>query len=151
MTGGSGEILYLRDRFGSTGVCELLAIDASRQDYQFRRCGFSAGGWNGRVLCEPHLRTPYVLQFNLSWQQQLSNSFTSEIDYVGSSSHKLTGIVDANPMLPGSQIRKLNAVRGLNENSDFGALTTFESVGQGALRQPADELEEAAIERLYSR
>jgi hypothetical protein len=78
------------------------------------------------------LRTPYIYQYNLSWQQQITSSLTSELNYVGSDAHKLTGLVDINPMIPGSgsTVRILNAQQGLSSNDDFGFMETFENIGK---------------------
>jgi outer membrane receptor protein involved in Fe transport len=44
----------------------------------------------------PNLRTPYMQNFNLNLQQQLSHKMVFEIGYVGSNGHKLLQTVDAN-------------------------------------------------------
>jgi len=44
----------------------------------------------------PNLRTPYMQNFNLNLQQQLSRKMVFEIGYVGSNGHKLLQTVDAN-------------------------------------------------------
>ena len=44
----------------------------------------------------PNLRTPYMQNFNLNLQQQLSRKMVLEIGYVGSNGHKLLQTVDAN-------------------------------------------------------
>ncbi len=61
---------------------------------------------------DPHLRTPYVYQYNLSLQQQLAGDFIAEVDYVGNSAHKLTALKDANPFILGTTTRVLNTQPG---------------------------------------
>ncbi|MGH9483134.1 MAG: hypothetical protein ACRD1L_13685, partial [Terriglobales bacterium] len=56
----------------------------------------------------PHIHTPYIYQYNLSIQHQLAHSYVAEINYVGSSSKGLTGLVDENPFILGTNTRVLN-------------------------------------------
>ena len=70
---------------------------------------------------DPHLRTPYVYQYNVSVEQQLPGSLLLEVTYLGSSSHKLTGLVDVNPFVLGTNQR-------LNPN--FSYLDEFQNVGR---------------------
>jgi hypothetical protein len=64
------------------------------------------------VFIDPHLRTPYIYQYNLSVQQQLANGLAAEVGYVGSSSHKLVGEVDTDPFILGTTNRILNQLPG---------------------------------------
>jgi carboxypeptidase family protein len=45
---------------------------------------------------DPHIRTPYMQNFNLNWQQQLTRKTTLEVGYVGSNGHKLLRFRDIN-------------------------------------------------------
>jgi outer membrane receptor protein involved in Fe transport len=71
-----------------------------------RNLNFAAAGYlpfgYGDLFVDPHLKTPYIYQYNLSVQRQLGNSLMAELSYVGSSSHKLLTWVDINPVLPGT-------------------------------------------------
>jgi hypothetical protein len=68
---------------------------------------------NGIVyLVDPHLRTPYVYQYNLSLQRNLFGDIVLETNYVGSSSHGLTALKDINPMILGTTTRVLNQLPG---------------------------------------
>ncbi|HEX2665531.1 MAG TPA: TonB-dependent receptor [Candidatus Acidoferrum sp.] len=71
---------------------------------------------------DPHLKTPYIYQYNLSVERQISNSLMAEVGYVGSSSHKLLTWLDTNPFVPGTTTRILN--QGL-PSPNFGYITTF--------------------------
>lgn len=51
----------------------------------------------GAVFVNQHIHTPYTYQYNLSLQQELAPKLTGEVNYVGSSSKGLTGLVDINP------------------------------------------------------
>ncbi|MGA8373614.1 MAG: carboxypeptidase regulatory-like domain-containing protein [Candidatus Sulfotelmatobacter sp.] len=80
---------------------------------------------NGAVyLDDPHLRTPYVYQYNLSLQRNLFADTVLETNYVGSSGHGLTSLKDINPMVLGSPNRLLdNSCLGC-----FGQLPEFQNV-----------------------
>ncbi len=74
------------------------------------------GPFNGYSV-DPHLRTPYIYQYNLSLQQQLAGNIIAELDYVGNSSHKLTALVNPNPFVPGTGLRLLNTQPGARVDS----------------------------------
>jgi hypothetical protein len=61
---------------------------------------------------DPHLRTPYVYQYNLSLQRNLFTDIVLETNYVGSSSHGLTSLKDVDPMILGTTNRVLNQYPG---------------------------------------
>jgi hypothetical protein len=63
-------------------------------------------------LVEPNLRTPYVYQYNLSLERNLIADMVLEANYVGSSGHKLTSLIDINPMVLGTTNRLLNIPAG---------------------------------------
>ena len=50
-------------------------------------------------LDDPHLRTPYVYQYNLSLQRNLFADMVLETNYVGSTGRGLTSLKDINPMV----------------------------------------------------
>jgi len=64
------------------------------------------------VFIDPHLRTPYIYQYNLSIQRQLADGLAAEIGYVGSSSHKLVAEMDGDPYIVGTYNRILNQLPG---------------------------------------
>jgi outer membrane receptor protein involved in Fe transport len=75
----------------------------------------------------PHLRTPYIYQYNLSVERQLAAGLMAEIGYAGSSSHKLLTWLDENPIVPGTNNRILNEGQGLPHNT-YGYMTTFDGL-----------------------
>jgi hypothetical protein len=77
---------------------------------------------------KPHLHTPYVYQYNLSVQREVTSNMIAELNYVGSSSKGLTSIEDANPF-DLSTINGPNPARILNENQN--ANITAYCAGQG--------------------
>jgi hypothetical protein len=83
----------------------------------------------GIYLVDPHLRTPYVYQYNLNVQRQLPAGMTLEVGYVGYDMHKLTSLVDINPFPLGSNTRIYNSDPS---NSVFGNLLEFANVSTGS-------------------
>ncbi len=51
---------------------------------------------------QPHIRTQYTTQYNLTVQHQLSNSMMLQVGYVGSEGHRLLASYDVNPSTPQS-------------------------------------------------
>jgi len=74
--------------------------------------GFLPVAGGGVYVVNPHLKTPYIYQYNLSVQRELARNTTLEVDYLGSDSHELTGLADANPFILGTKTRILNAQAG---------------------------------------
>ncbi|HXM47369.1 MAG TPA: TonB-dependent receptor [Pyrinomonadaceae bacterium] len=91
-------------------------------------CGGACGG-GGVYFVDPNLRTPYTYQYNLSLQRELVRNFTMEASYVGSTSHKLTTLVDANPFILGTTHRVFNAQPG-NTDGSLSYLLEFRNVGK---------------------
>jgi hypothetical protein len=65
---------------------------------------------------DPHLRTPYTYQYNLSIERQVSKKLVARAAYVGSSSHGLTTLVDINPYDPAT-LNSASPQRFLNERA----------------------------------
>jgi hypothetical protein len=84
------------------------------------------GSTGGIFLVNPHLRTPYVYQFNTNIQQQLPSGMVLEVGYVGYDAHKLTSLVDINPFPLGSNTRLYNTSPA---NATFSNLLEFSNVG----------------------
>ncbi len=97
--GGYG---YLPDPYGSTGTINPFPSAAlpPLNQRQFDQLGFLPIGYNS-VFLDPHTRTPYSYQYNMSVQHQISNGLAAELGYVGSSSHKFTANVDFDPFIDG--------------------------------------------------
>jgi hypothetical protein len=84
------------------------------------------GSTGGIYFVDPHLRTPYVYQYNLNIQQQLPGGMVAEFGYIGYDAHKLTSLVDIDPFPLGSNTRIYNPD---STNSLFSQMLEFKNVG----------------------
>jgi Carboxypeptidase regulatory-like domain/TonB-dependent Receptor Plug Domain len=84
------------------------------------------GSTGGVYLVDPHLRTPYVYQYNFSIQQQLPGGMVLETAFVGYDAHKLTSLVDINPFPLGSNTRLYDPD---STNSIYSQMLEFQNVG----------------------
>jgi outer membrane receptor protein involved in Fe transport len=93
-------------------------------------------------LVDPHLRTPYVYQYNLSLQRNLFADMVLETNYVGSSGRGLTSLRDINPLVLGTTNRQLDSTCP----GCYGPLPEFQNVSNAnynaleasLTRQPKD-------------
>jgi hypothetical protein len=75
----------------------------------FGASGYLPIGASGSVfVVDPHLRTPYTYQYHLTLQHEIANNTVAEASYAGSSSHDLTALQQANPVVLGTFDRVLN-------------------------------------------
>lgn len=120
--GQSSEIPFFSDPFGSAGVPNPFPSKPPASNINFLDAGFLPINAAGAVyVVDPHLRTPYTYQYNLSVQREIAHNTVWEVSYVGSSSHGLTGLVDVNPFTLGTTDRVLNLTPGNT--------TCFDSIG----------------------
>ena len=124
----SGDIPYFSDPFGSTGTVNPFPSKPPPSNINFDDSGFLPFGGGGVYFVDTHLRTPYIYQYNLSIQQELGRSMRAEAAYVGSTSHKLTDLVDMNPFILGTADRVLNLQPGANSNT-WSYIATFRNAG----------------------
>lgn len=82
-------------------------------------------GGNSVFFVDPNLHTPYVYQYNLSIQQQLPGNFMAEVTYLGYDAHGLTGLVDVNPFILGTNTRVLD-----QQADNFAYLDEFQNIGK---------------------
>lgn len=127
------EVNYLTQPFVAAGVPNSFPSRPPAPNIDFGAAGFLPIGDAGVFFVDPHLRTPYIYQFNLSIQRELVKNLTAEASYVGNSSHKLTSLVDANPFILGNP----NLVRLFNNQpsvapDSFSFLDEFRNVGTGS-------------------
>ena len=110
----------LQDPYASAGAIDTFPSKPPAQNLDFSN-GLLPFGGGGVFFVDPHLRTPYVFQYNLSIQQQLASNMTLEVSYLGYSAHKLTGLVDINPFVLGTNSRV---------NPNFSYMNEFQNVGK---------------------
>lgn len=120
---------YMSAPFVAVGQPNPFPSRPPAKNINFADAGFLPAGGGGVYFVDPRLRTPYIYQYNLSVQHELVSNLVAELSYVGSSSHKLTGLVDTNPMALGTNKRVYNVQPGLAVSPSFSYLDTFANVG----------------------
>src|SRR5262245_2814422 len=124
------EVNYLTQPYVATGIPNSFPSRPPAKNIDFGAAGFLPVGGGGVYYVDPNLRTPYIYQYNLSVQRELLRDLTLEVNYVGSSSHKLTSLIDANPFILGTTKRLFNATAG-NTDSSFSYLDEFRNAANG--------------------
>ena len=110
--GATSNFTYLSDPFGTAGVTNPFPSRPVDHSIDFGAAGllpFNSGG--AAFFVDPHLRTPYVLQYNLSVEREVTKDTVLDLTYVGSDAHKLTSLVDVNPF----DVPAKSGIRLLNE------------------------------------
>ncbi len=113
----------LVDPYAAFGAVNPFPSQPPTKNINFSDAGYLPFGGGGVYFVDPHLRTPYVWQYNMTIEQQLPSSMLLEIGYLGYSAHKLTGLVDVNPFTLGTN----NRIYGL---SNFSYLNQFQNIGK---------------------
>lgn len=129
ITAAAGDPGYLKDPFGTTGNVNTFPSKAPASNIDFAANGFLPFGGGGVFFVDPHLRTPYVMDYSLSVQRELARKTTLETSYVASIGRKLTALVDTNPFILGTKTRVFNVQPGARPNTSYSFLDTFENVG----------------------
>ena len=116
------------DPFGNVGQANPFPSRPPATNIDFDAAGFLPFGGGGVYFVDPHLRTPYIYQYNLSLQRELHKDLIGEVSYVGSASHGLTALVDRNPFVLGTLHRTLNTAAG-NDDFSFSYIDEFRNAG----------------------
>ncbi|HXW90162.1 MAG TPA: carboxypeptidase regulatory-like domain-containing protein, partial [Terriglobales bacterium] len=123
---GSGAVDYMNQPFVAAGIPNPFPSTPPSRDVSF--VPYVPINSSGFVFfVDPHLRTPYVYQYNLSVQHNLIADTVLEMNYIGSSSHGLTSLRDINPMILGTTTRVLDQLPG---NSTCGTTVGILCFGQ---------------------
>jgi hypothetical protein len=122
----TGPLNLLSNPFVATGTPNSFPSTPPPHNLNFGAAGDLPFGGGGVYFVDPHLRTPYVYQYNLSVQRELMRNTTLEVSYIGSDSHKLTGLKDANPYVRSTGSRLFNTAAP----GGFSYLAEFDNVGQ---------------------
>ena len=125
------ETNYYSAPYIAVGINNPFPSKKPAKNIDFDANGFLPFGGGGVYFVDPRLRTPYTYQYNLSIQRELARDLVFEASYVGSSSHKLTALADANPFILGTTHRLLNAQTGESDTS-FSYLLEFRNLGNAA-------------------
>jgi outer membrane receptor protein involved in Fe transport len=125
---GAGPYTFLKDPFTSTGNPNSFPSKPVDHNIDITKTFGSFGG-SGLFFVDPNLRTPYTYQYNLSVQHELPDNLVLQTAYVGTTSHKLTALMDVSPFDPttlGSTTphRIQNEVPG-NTDKSFSFLEEF--------------------------
>lgn len=147
--GQTGRIGYLMQPYQSSGFPNPFPSTPPTSNVDFTPF-LPFNNFGTLYFVDPHLRTPYVYQYNLSIQHNLIADTILEANYVGSSSHGLTSLKDINPTILGSTNRLLNDPSGNCGQYTgvvcFGQLPEFQNVANAnynalevsLTRQPKD-------------
>ena len=122
-----GNTNNLSTPFVAAGAVNTFPSRPPASNIDFGASGYLPFGGGGVYFVDPHLRTPYVFQYNMTVQQQLASNVVLEVGYVGYDAHKLTGLVDNNPFVLGTNGRLLNPDPS---NPQFSYADTFENIGK---------------------
>ena len=117
----------LSNPFAAAGAVNPFPSKPVDHSVNFAAAGDLPIGGGNPFFIDPHLKTPYIYQFNLSLQQQLANNLTLEAGYVGYLAHGLTGLTDINAFAPGSSTRVLDLQTCCA--GDYNFMNTFENIG----------------------
>ena len=77
---------------------------------------------------DPNLKTPYTQSWNVGVQRDLGHGMVLEVNYVGSSSHRLLRTVDGNPPIP-ALVAAAQANGSLDPTTSGGILRILPLVG----------------------
>jgi Carboxypeptidase regulatory-like domain/TonB-dependent Receptor Plug Domain len=124
---------FQSDPFGSTGNPDPFGQPLNHDVNFANTFGTFTSNGTGATIVNPHLRTPYTYQYNLSIEHQLSNKLIARAAYVGSSSHGLTALVDIDPFDPAT-LNSANPQRFLNERP--GNLPAFTNADPNGVTPP---------------
>jgi hypothetical protein len=114
-------ITYFSDPFDSTCTMNTFpSVPQLRGTQYFSEPGSLPFG-SQLFFVDPHLKTPYTYQYNLSVQRQLAPRLVLEVNYLGSSSHGLTALQDINPFILGTTDRVINLNPGDSSCPDANA------------------------------
>jgi hypothetical protein len=117
-------LTFFSDPYDSTCSTNPFPSTPPTSGLNFADAGFIPFGGGSSFFVDPHLHTPYTYQYNLSVQRELVPSLVLELNYIGSSSHGLTALQDANPFILGTTNRVVNLGAGDSSCQDASGNST---------------------------
>ena len=124
----TAEVNSMTQPYVAAGQANPFPSKPPAKNIDFGASGFLPFGGGGVFFVNPYIKTPYIFQFNFSIQHEVMKNTTAEASYIGSSSRRLTGLVDSNPFVLGTTTRLFNTPPGMDGN--FSYLDTFDNVGK---------------------
>jgi len=124
----SGPLNYLSNPYAAAGQVDPFPSTPPPSNLNFASLGLLPFGPGIGAWVNPHLRTPYIYQYNLSAQQQFGAGLVGEVGYVGNSSHRLLVYMDEDPTIIGTSTRLWNTYPGVAPQS-FRSAQTIDNVG----------------------
>ena len=119
----SAEVNYLTQPFAAANVPNPFPSRTPPSNLDFGAAGYLPIGSSGSIfVVDPNLRTPYTMQYHLTFQQEIAENTIFQASYVGSGSRKLTALADVNPFVLGTFDRRLNLT---SPSSPCGATQIF--------------------------
>jgi len=114
--------------YAAAGAVNPFPSKPVNHNADFYNSGFLPIGGGNPFFVDPHLRTPYIYQYNFSLQQQLVNNLTLSVGYIGHDAFGLTGLTDINSFARGSDTRTLD----LNPTfaGDYNFMNEFQNIGR---------------------
>ncbi len=127
-TNPTAEITNMTKPFVAANQANPFPSAPPPKNLNFAAAGLLPLGGTAVYSVDPNLRTPYVYQYNLDIQREITSNTILDVAYAGSDSHKLTGLYDTNPFVLGTTSRIFNTPSG-NPANAFNYLDTFANVG----------------------
>jgi outer membrane receptor protein involved in Fe transport len=119
--------------YAAAGAVNPFPSKPVNHNADFYNSGFLPIGGGNPFFVDPHLRTPYIYQYNFSLQQQLVNNLTLSVGYIGHDAFGLTGLTDIDPFQRGSDTRTLD-LASYNPNPKYpdayNFMNEFQNIGR---------------------